>query len=192
MAGHELIDAHLDALSARLPAQAVEELADGLAEAYEVRLQGSDAPEEAARAAIAEFGDVETVTAAFFRESPWRRTALVLLATGPLMAAAWASALLTAHAWFWPIPMQARLLYGAGLAAIVAVLVMVVREKRAYRRTRLAVLAGAVGLIILDGVALAVLMMMGPAPSWPIATASTASLIRVLAMLRGLPAVLTG
>lgn len=60
MAGHHLIDAQLTVLATRLPAQAVEELADGLLEAYEARLADAD-PDVAARAAIAEFGDADTI-----------------------------------------------------------------------------------------------------------------------------------
>jgi hypothetical protein len=63
MAGHPLIAAELEALAQRLPSQAVEELADGLAEAYEYQLHEHGDPAAAARAAIAAFGDADTVTA---------------------------------------------------------------------------------------------------------------------------------
>jgi hypothetical protein len=103
MAGHELIAAQLDILARRLPAQAVQELADGLAEAYEAQLAALGDPGAAARAAITEFGDAEVITAAFVRDSPWRRTAMALLATGPVMAALWAVTLISARMWTWPI-----------------------------------------------------------------------------------------
>jgi hypothetical protein len=187
MACHELITAQLDILAARLPSQAVEELADGLEEAYERRLEEYGDSEMAAREAIAEFGDAETIMTAFFRYSPWRRTALVLLTTGPIMGAAWGTTLLTADAWAWPVPLPARILYGVALATIVTVLIVVIREKHAYRRTRPATIAGALGLIALDGLALIAIATMAPVPTWPMAIAVPASLIRILATVRGLP-----
>jgi hypothetical protein len=191
VAGHELITAQLDILTTRLPPRAVEELADGLEEAYDRCLEVCGDPETAARAAIAEFGDADTVTAAFFHESPWRRTALALLATGPVMATAWGTALLTADAWTWPVPLSARILYGTALATIVALLVTVIREKHAYRRTRPVTVAAAVGLIILDGLALTMIATMATVPTWPLAIAVPASLIRILATIRALPTVLS-
>ena len=188
MAGHNLITAQLDILAARLPAQTVQELADGLQEAYELHLDACGDPEQAARAAIAEFGDADTVTAAFLRESPWRRTALTLLLTGPLMAAIWAATLLTAGTWTWAVPFPAKLLYGAALVAIVCALVAVVREKRAYRRTRVAMIGSVLGLIVLDVLMLTVIAVMAPMPVWPMAVAVPASVIRILAVVRGLPA----
>lgn len=191
MAGHNLIAAQLDVLAARLPAQAVEELADGLQEAYEFHLGVCGDPGQAARAAIAEFGDADMVTAAFLRESPWRRTALTLLLTGPVMAAAWAVTLLMTGAWTWPVPLPAKLLYGAALLTIVCALATVVREKRAYRRTRLTMIGSALGLIILDVLMLTVIAVMAPVPVWPMAVAVPASAIRILAIVRRLPAVIT-
>ncbi|MEU0485326.1 hypothetical protein ABZ260_39870 [Streptosporangium sp. NPDC006013] len=188
MAGHDLITAQLDVLAARLPVQAMEELADGLEEAYELHLDACGDPEQAARAAIAEFGDADMVTAAFLRESPWRRTAIVLLLTGPLMAIAWAVTLLTAGAWTWPLPLPAKILYGAALVTIVCALVAVAREKRAYRRTRLTMIGSALGLIILDVLMLTVIAVMAPILVWPMAVAVPASAIRILAIARRLPA----
>jgi hypothetical protein len=87
MAEHELISTQLNILAVRLPAPAVDELADGLYEAYETQLAEHRDPDAAAHLALAQFGDADTVTAAFIRHSPWRRTALALLATGPLIGA---------------------------------------------------------------------------------------------------------
>ncbi|WP_326640299.1 hypothetical protein OG884_35870 [Streptosporangium sp. NBC_01755] len=190
MAGHDLITAQLDVLAARLPAQVVEELADGLEEAYELHLDACGDPAQAARAAIAEFGDADMVTAAFLRESPWRRTALILLLTGPLMAAAWAFTLLTAGAWAWPLPLFAKISYGAALVTIVCALLFVVREKLAYRRTRLAMIGSVLGLIVLDVLMLTAIAVMTPVPVWPMAVVVPASAIRILAVARRLPAVI--
>lgn len=191
MAGHQLIAAQLHVLAARLPAQAVDELADGLAESYERQLERCGDPDAAARAAVAEFGDADTVTAAFFRDSPWRRAAMLLLATGPLMAAAWGTALVAGQAWTWPVPTWAKLLYGTALAAIVVALILVVRERRAYRRTRALTAAGALALLVLDGLMLVAVVLAGTGPVWPMAIAVPASLVRILATVRGLPAVLS-
>ncbi|MEU8204985.1 permease prefix domain 1-containing protein [Streptosporangium sp. NPDC049046] len=190
MAGRDLITAQLDILATRLPSQVVEELADGLEEAYELHLHACGDPEQAARAAIAEFGDADTVTAAFLRESPWHRTAIVLLLTGPLMAAAWAVTLLTAGAWTWSLPLPAKILYGAALVTIVCALLFVVREKLAYRRTRLAMIGSVLGLIVLDVLMLTVIAVMTPVPVWPMAVAVPASAIRILSLARRLPAVI--
>ncbi|WP_405144349.1 hypothetical protein OG589_41590 [Sphaerisporangium sp. NBC_01403] len=191
MAGHDLITAQLDILAARLPAQAVRELADGLQDAYEMHLDACGDPGQAARAAIAEFGDADTVTAAFFHHSPWRRAAFLLLATGPFMAAAWGATLLAAHAWTWTVPLPVKILYGMALGTIAFDLVIVVREKRAYRRTRVALVGSAVGLIVLDGLALTTIAIMVSTPVWPMAVAVPASLIRILATVRGTRAALT-
>jgi hypothetical protein len=136
VAGHELIEAQLAILSARLPAQAVDELTDGMRETYQARLALLGDGEAAAREAIVAFGDADEVTAAFSRDSPWRRMALVLLATGPVMAALW----------------------GASLGMLVAVASM----------TSLA--------------------PAGPIGAWLLPAALAASLFRITATLRALPA----
>ncbi|WP_248963309.1 hypothetical protein [Sphaerisporangium perillae] len=190
MADHELIAQHLRALACRLPPQAVEEIADGLHETFEKYLAISGDPERAARAAIGEFGEVGLITAAFFRESPWRRAALTLLATGPLVGAAWGATLVAAHAWTWPVPLAVRMLYGTTLAVTVLALLLAARERRAYRRMRRATLAAALGLIALDVLMLIAIALLAPVPMWPMAIAIPASLIRILATLRWLPTAL--
>ncbi|MET9240929.1 hypothetical protein [Nonomuraea sp. NPDC003709] len=191
MAGHELIAAQLAILAERLPAQAVEELADGLQEAYEARLAELHDPDVAARAAIAEFGDADTITAAFVRESPWRRMALTLLATGPIMGVVWGPTLLSARVWDWPIPLVVRIAYGMVLVGAALTLLTVARAKHAYRRTRIATLAAATGLITLDIGMIAAAMSMSSSVVWPLLVAVPASLIRILATLRAMPAALT-
>ncbi|WP_345579384.1 hypothetical protein [Nonomuraea rosea] len=194
MAGHELIEAQLAILSARLPAQAVDELADGLWETYQARLALLGDGEAAAREAIVEFGDADEVTAAFFRDSPWRRMALGLLATGPVMAALWGASLVSAQAWDWQIPIAAPIAYGLVLLAIVATLLTVTRARRNYRRARTATLSGAVALLVLDaGMLVAVasmtsLTLAGPIGAWLLPAALAASLFRIIATLRALPA----
>ncbi|MGW0196388.1 hypothetical protein [Nonomuraea sp. NPDC003201] len=188
MAGHELIAAQLDILAARLPAEAVEELADGLYEAYEDQQRRHGDPDVAARAAIAEFGDAETIMTAFGRASPWRRTALTLLVTRPIMAAIWAATLIAGQAWTWPVHTPIKVLYGVALLTVAGLLIAAALYPRAYHRTRVIVIAGALGLILLDGLMVTGALRFSTGPVWPLAAAIPASVIRVLAVVRGLPA----
>lgn len=190
MAGHELIAAQLAILAARLPAEAVEELADGLHQAYEDQLRRHGDPDIAAQTAIAEFGDAETVTAAFVRASPWRRTAMTLLATAPIMAAVWAATLVTGQAWTWPLPTPVKVLYGVALLTVVGMLITATLLPRAYQQTRVAVIVSASGLILLDGLMMIGALHFTTGPAWPLAAAIPASLIRVLAVVRALPSML--
>ena len=82
MASHQLIDASLTALARRLPADAVDELADGLTETYQRHLSTGLDADAAAGAAITEFGDPDVVIAAFVRQAPGRRAARALLGWG--------------------------------------------------------------------------------------------------------------
>ncbi|GIH99576.1 hypothetical protein [Planobispora takensis] len=192
MAGHPLITAQLDALAARLPAPAAAELADGLWETYERRLDECGDPDRAAYAAVTDFGDADTITAAFLRHAPQRRVALLLLATGPIMAVLWGTALLTAHALAWPVPPAGKLLYGGALMATVALLLMTIRERRSYRRGRAMTVGALAALIALDVLMSLTAVTVGPVPAWPTALAVTASMLRILLALRALPSVLTG
>jgi hypothetical protein len=190
MAEHELISTQLNILAVRLPAPAVDELADGLYEAYETQLAEHRDPDAAAHLALAQFGDADTVTAAFIRHSPWRRTALALLATGPLIGALWATTLITSQAWDWPISTPVRVIYGATLLTIVLTLALSSRARTAYNRTRWATATGAIGLVILDALMLTAIAILEPALSWPLTLAVAASLIRAMTTLRMIPALL--
>ncbi|MGH8826901.1 MAG: permease prefix domain 1-containing protein [Jiangellaceae bacterium] len=189
MAGHALIDAHVAALRRRLPADAVDELADGLVETFDHHIRDGMGPDRAASAAIAEFGSVEDITRAFTRDAPGRRVALVLLATGPLVGVSWGAALIAAQAWAWPVPAGVRLLFGALLLAVVAALLAVAFARTNYARTRLTALSGT-GLILLDAAMLAAVALAATALVWPMALAVTASLARIGLTLRVLPRVL--
>ena len=83
--------------------------------------QGLD-PDAAAEAALAEFGQPHVILAAFTRVSPARRTARRLLATGPIVGACWAAALITSRAWTWPVPVAARVLFGLVLITVIGLL----------------------------------------------------------------------
>ena len=78
MSEPRLISSYLAVLAAELPASIVEELADGLAETYRSHLRQDLAPDHAAQAAVAEFGDPHVIVAEFARVNPSRRAARLL------------------------------------------------------------------------------------------------------------------
>jgi hypothetical protein len=186
MADHDLIGDYLARLARRLPADAVAELADGLAETYDrQRATGLD-DRAAATAAIAEFGEPEVVLAAFVRQAPGRRAALVLLACGPVVGACWATLLVSEHAWTWPVPAGLRLAFGLALVAVVAALACAATARTTYRRTR-ASAPGCLVLLFLDAGLLATAATTAPALRWPFALAAAASLTRMTLTVRALP-----
>jgi cytochrome bd-type quinol oxidase subunit 2 len=76
------------------------ELDAGLRDAAEAHRAAGLETGQAARAAVAEFGSPEQVASGFrgeLRTAQARRTALALLATGPLVGAAWAGTALASH-----------------------------------------------------------------------------------------------
>lgn len=186
MASHQLIDAHLGVLARRLPADAVEELADGLAETWQHHLAAGLPPADAARAAIAEFGSVDQITDAFVVQSPSRRTARMLLATGPIVGACWGVSLVASQAWSWPVPAPAAAVFGLALLAVVAALITSAASRRSYRRARLGN-AGGLGLVALDVAMMAAVLLVAPTLVWPMLVAVPASLVRIGLILQSLP-----
>jgi hypothetical protein len=190
MAGHALIDSYLAELARRLPGDAVDELSDGLTETYEHhRAQGLE-PASAARATITEFGQPNEIVAAFIRRAPGRRTAAVLLVTGPAVGACWATALVIGRAWTWPIPTAAKASFGLTLLAMVTILAAAT-SRHDYGRARLAALGGA-GLVLLDVTMIVAVWLAAPAMVWPMAVAIPASLTRISFIVRSVPRVLAG
>lgn len=185
MARHTLINAHLAELARRLPAHALDELADGLAETYEQHLARGLDPTAAAHTAIAEFGHPGQIAAAFVHHAPGRRAALALLITGPVFAACWGPSLILSHAWTWPVPALAALVFGLTLLGVVAALATAATSHD-YPRTRLAA-AGAIGLIVLDLALVVAVLLAAPALVWPMALAIPASLTRIGLTVRALP-----
>ena len=117
-----LIDECLAGLHHRLPAAIADEAADGLIEAYEHHLAAGASEQAAARAALAEFGELTMVVGEFTRQAPGRRTSRLLLATGPVIGACWATALILSHFWAWPVPDAGRLTFGSVLMLTIATL----------------------------------------------------------------------
>ena len=186
MPGHALISSYLSGLRRRLPAGLADEVSDGLLEAYQYHLARGQGADEAARAAVTDTGDLAQVVGEFTRQAPGRRTARALLAIGPVVGACWVAALVTTHAWAWPVPAAARLGFGAALLATIGVLAIAATSRRSYRRTRLTVLAGP-GLIILDATLITAALLAAPVLSWPLAAAIAASLTRITLTLTALP-----
>jgi hypothetical protein len=186
MASHPLIEAQLDELAGRLPAEAVDELADGMLETWHRHLDQGLPATEAAHAAIAEFGAAPQIVDAFVEHAGGRRTAQILLATGPIVGACWGASLITAKAWTWPVPAVAAAGFAVSLLTVVACLVAAATSRHNYHRTRLGDL-GAVGLVTLDVAMIAAVVMAAPALVWPMVLAVPASLIRVATTLRRVP-----
>ncbi len=174
----DLISAYLAELDHLLPAGLAEEIADGLAQACEHHLASGLSWDDAAQAAVAEFGDASRLAAELTRHAPGRRAARCLLASGPAVGVCWGAALIAARAWTWPVPDAARLAFGTALLMVVAVLASAATSQHSYRRTRLAVPAS-VGLITLDMTMITAVLTVAPAVTWMLAIAITASLTRI-------------
>ena len=181
-----LIDECLAGLHHRLPAAIADEAADGLIEAYEHHLAAGASEQAAARAALAEFGELTMVVGEFTRQAPGRRTSRLLLATGPVIGACWATALILSHIWAWPVPDAGRLTFGSVLMLTIATLAVAATSQHSYRRTRLTALAGP-ALIILDTTAITAVLLAAPALTWALRIAIAASLTRIALTLASLP-----
>jgi len=189
MPGPGLIEGYRAVLSAQLPASIVDELADGLAETYRGYLDQGLAPDAAAGAAVAEFGEPALVVAAFTRASPARRTARRLLMTGPVVGACWGAVLVAGRAWAWPVPIAVRVLAGAALAGAVALLAAAALLP-AYRPARRAATAACAGLTVVDVAAIAVVAALARHAPWPVLLAVPASTARVAFTTRAMGSVL--
>ncbi|MFI7707422.1 hypothetical protein [Nonomuraea sp. NPDC049480] len=106
------------------------------------------------------------------------------------MAGVWVATLISHRAWTWPVPMSIKVLYGAALLTVVGLLATVVLAEHAYCPTRTAMIAGAVGQILLEGLMVTAVALSAVGPAWPMAVALPASLIRILAIVRALPTML--
>jgi hypothetical protein len=190
MAEHHLIDGYLTAIVRRLPADAVDELVDGLTETYRRHLSRGLTPAEAADAAIAEFGEPELVVAAFVNQSPGRRLARALLCSGPAVGICWGAALAADHAWSSPVPVALRVAFGLTLLTAIGSLVTAATGSRSYRRTRVSA-AGGLGLILVDATMLAIVLLAAVPLAWPMALAIPASLTRIALTTRAIPRLLT-
>lgn len=173
-----LIDDYVAGLHRKLPAPIAGEAAGGLIETYEHQLARGVGDDEAARAAVAEFGEMSLVVREFVRQAPGRRAARLLLASGPVVGACWAVALVIGRAWTWSEPEATRLSLGAVLLLAVMALAVAATSRRSYQRTRLTAAAGLV-ILILDATAVAAVLLAAPALTWALGIAVTVSLTRI-------------
>ena len=181
-----LIAGYVAGLHRKLPAGLADEAADGLTETYQHHLACGAGEQEAARAALAEFGDLATVVGEFTRQAPGRRAARLLLATGPAAGGCWAAALVLSRAWTWPVPATARLGFGAVLLLAVLALLAAATSRHSYQRTRLAMLASPV-ILALDATAVAAAALAAPALTPALGAAVAVSLGRIAFTARMLP-----
>jgi hypothetical protein len=178
VAEHRLIAAYRDDLLAQLPAHLADEVSGGLADAQEQYIGHGLTPDQAAYAAIAEFGNADVVAEAFRDTCPARRAARALIVTGPVVGGWWAAALIADGAWDWPIPTAVRLLVGVILAGSVLLLVASALARR-YQIVRRAGLAGCLGLAALDVSVITTAALLAPSfQSW-LVVASGASAVRL-------------
>lgn len=184
-----LISDYVTGLHRRLPAAVADEAADGLIETYEHHLAAGIGERAAAHAAIAEFGDLATVASEFTRQAPGRRAARMLLATGPIVGACWATALILSRAWTWPVPDALRLSIGATLLLAVLALTAAATS-RSYRPTRLTAAASPV-ILALDATAVTAVLFTAPVMTWALAIAIATSLTRMAFTARMLPRIAT-
>lgn len=189
MASDDLIAAYVAELTRRLPAGVLDELIDGLLETRDRFARQGLAPTAAASAAITEFGHPDDVVAAFVRESPSRRHAVRLLATAPIFAGLWGTALISSQAWTWPVPRPVEIAYGALLLAVAGTLFGVVAARRPGQN-RPAAHAGTV-LVLLDAAMVIVVLLVAPALTWLMVPALVASIIRIAVVAPRLPRLLS-
>jgi hypothetical protein len=180
-----LITGYLTGLRRSLPAPVADEAADGLIETYQQHLAAGTGDQQAARAALEDFGDLAMVVGEYTRQAPGRRAARLLLATGPVAGACWAAALVSGRAWTWPLPAAARLAFGAALLLTVLVLLAAATSRHSYQRTRLAIIVSPV-IIALDATAVAVALPAAPALTPVLLTAMAVSLGRIAVTARTL------
>jgi hypothetical protein len=190
MAERDLIEDYLAELDRRLSPEVVEELADGLEESVRAHLSRGLSPAAASAAAVKEFGRPDDVAAAFAQQSAGRRTAVALLATSPVFAGLWGTALIDAKVWQWQIPVAVAITFGVVLLAVAATLATVARSNNPMT-VRLAGPAG-IALILLDIAMLVAVLAVAPAFTLAMALAVPASLIRATASMRNLPRLLGG
>jgi hypothetical protein len=189
VAEHSLIADYHATLAAGLPPELADEVIDGLIEAdAKYRQQGLNA-ENAARAAITEFGQPPLVIEEFTRAAPAKRIARRLMVTGPVVGLCWGAALIDARAWQWPVPGLIRLAFGAVLAASVTVLVIAVLARR-YRRVHRAGTAACIGLAAVDALAVTAALADAPSFGWPLALAACVSTARLTFVVRSFRRVL--
>lgn len=183
------IRGYLAGLAARLPASVVEELADGLTETYRFHRSRGLHPDEAAAAAVAEFGPADEIAAGFAEVNPARHAARRLLGMGPVVGACWVAALLTGGAgrsWAaWVTPGPAWVVTGLALAGLIGLLAVAALGGR-YRLAAATGVAGCFGFATLDVTLILIAIFALTPVSWATAVAIAASVARIAVTARAL------
>ena len=143
-------------------------------------------PESRQAAAIAEFGTPQEINDAFVAHAGGRRTARMLLATGPAVGLCRGASLITAQVWTWPVSTAAIIAYGMALLCTVGLLAAAATTRHSYPRTRLGSV-GAGGLLLLDAAMVVAVLVSAPHPMRPMAVAMPASIIRIGLTVASLP-----
>jgi hypothetical protein len=184
-----LIRGYLQVLASQLPASIVDELADGLTETYRFHLSRGLSAEEAAEAAVREFGSPEEILAAFARVNPARRAARRLLGLGPVVGGCWVAALVTSRVWPGPLPVRVgvslALLASIGLLAVAALV-------RRYRVSAFSGRAGFAGFAALDTALIVGVVILAGSLTWVTALAMAGSMVRLALCARALRPALAG
>lgn len=178
MAEARVITTYLEALSERLPAEIVDELADGLAETHLAYLRRGLDPDPAAEAATAEFGEPDVVIASFAASNPARLIARRLLLIGPAVGTCWTVALIASRAWDWHVPALAPVLLGLAVVVTIGLLVAAVLS-RAYLPARRAGLVACAATTALDAAVITGVIAIAPSITWLMVAAITASAARI-------------
>jgi hypothetical protein len=189
MSGPDMIGGYVAELAARLPEPIVAELADGLRETCEYHRRRGLSAEDAARVAVAEFGDPATVLAAFVTASPARDAARSLLLAGPAVGGAWAVVLLWRPAWDWPVALAARVGFGAAVLTGVVLLAAAAFGAR-YRRAGRSAATACLVVLAVDTSMLGYVASAGMLTTWPVLVATALSTTRIGFTLSRLPRVL--
>lgn len=180
MAEPSVISSYLEALSKRLPAEIVDELADGLAETQQAYMRRGLDPDPAADAATAEFGEPDVIVACFTASNPARLIARRLLSIGPAVGACWTAALITSRAWDWPALAVAPVLVLLGLTLIVTIgLLAAAALSRAYLLATRAGLAACATTTAIDVAVITGVIATAPAITPLTAVAIAASTARI-------------
>ena len=191
MASHHLIEAHLAELRRRLPADVVDELADGLTETYEHHLASGHPPSSAADSCHSP----SSVTPSDHRTpSPARHPAAEppspCSPPGRPSARCWGSGSCSDTPGPGRFPIPLRVAFGLTLLAAIAALLTAAASRLSYARTRIAA-AGALALITLDLALITAVLLVAPRLTWPMAAAIPASLTRLTLTARAVPGILT-
>ena len=184
-----LIHGYLQVLASQLPASIVDELTDGLTETYLFYLSRGLSAEEAAEAAVREFGSPEEILASFARVNPARRAARRLLGLGPVVGGCWVAALITSRVWPGPLPVRVgvslALLASIGLLAVAALV-------RRYRVSVFSGTAGFAGFAALDTALIVGVVILAGSLTWVTALAIAGSMVRLTLCARALRPALAG